>query len=80
MSQYARTASVLLCVYQIIFPFPPTTARYYMLTSASKYYPSLRGVLAGSGINSDIRHLASSAKTLFELEGVLAVPALLEVQ
>ena len=34
---------------------------------------------AASGVNSDIRHLASSAKTLYELEGVLASPALLEV-
>jgi hypothetical protein len=35
---------------------------------------------AASGVNSDIRHLASSAKTLYELEGVLASPALLEVE
>lgn len=36
--------------------------------------------LKGSGgSKSDIRHLASSAKTLYELEGVIAIPALLEV-
>lgn len=32
-----------------------------------------------SKINNDIRHLSSSAKALYELEVILAVPALLEV-
>jgi hypothetical protein len=31
-------------------------------------------------VNSDIRHLASPAKTLYELEGVLAIPALLGIK
>lgn len=30
-------------------------------------------------MNNDIRHLSSSAKALYELEIILAVPALLEV-
>ena len=35
---------------------------------------------AGSSGKSDIRHLATSAKTLHELEGVVAIPELLEVR
>ena len=37
------------------------------------------GLKEGLVLNGDIRHLASAAKSLHELEGVLAIPALLEV-